>query len=168
MRPLAPRHGPRPETTSKIPHSQIDQQPVDSRYLDGVIDEAANWPGVSLGESGISVEGARALMLTDDATGGPAEAFMVGSEFCHGHAQGDHSLHLTLPVELARSGAEAGWLEPHFLALTGQLPPTHVMLYAPRDHDEAAIGLELVHTSYQFALGVLAWASTTAPSEDQS
>lgn len=163
MRPLPARRGSRPETTSKIPHSQLDQQPDDDRYLDRLLLEASRWPGVRLGPSGISVEGARALVLTDDVTGGPTEAFMVGREFCHGHAQGDHSLHLTLPLELARSGEEAGWLEPHFLVLTGQLPPTHVMLYAPRDDDEVAVALELIRTSYRFALGNRADSPTFAP-----
>ena len=159
--PLRP--GPRPGTTARIPHSQLDQQPADSRYLDRLLLEAVRWPGVCLSASGISVEGARALVLADDVLpGGPAEAFMVGREFCHGHAQGDHSLHLTLPADLAGSGAEAGWLEPHFLVSTGQLPPTHVMLYAPRDDDEVDVALELIHTSYEFALGTRADASTEA------
>ncbi|MFL6155858.1 MAG: luciferase family protein [Marmoricola sp.] len=163
MTTLMPRPGPRPATTAKIPHSQLDQQPSDSRHLDRVIAEASRWPGVEVGESGISVEGATALLLAEDMTTGPAEAFMVGREFCHGHAQGDHSLHLTLPLELAKAGEEAGWLEPHFLVLTGQLPATHVMLYAPRDDDEVDVALQLVRASYQFALGSRAEAPTTTP-----
>ena len=151
MSALAPRVGPRPMTTSRIPHSQLDQQPDDDRFLTAVLDQAGSWPGVVRGSSGISVEGAQALLLADGAPVGPAEAFMVGREFCHGHAQGDFSLHLTLPVEAATASREAGWTEPHFLVLTGQLPPTHVMLYAPRDDDEVAAALDLVRTSYDFA-----------------
>jgi hypothetical protein len=163
MIPLQARAGTRPTTTSSIPHSQRDQQPADSRYLDVVLAEAGAWPGVVHDRSGISVEGARALLLADGMPSGPSEAFMVGREFCHGHAQGDRSLHLTLPVELARSIEEAAWVEPHFLVLTGQLPPTHVMLYAPRDDDEVAIALEIVRASYLFASGSTAETSTSAP-----
>lgn len=163
MEALPPRSGARPETTSKIPHRQLGQQPADSQCLDRVIAAASDWPGVTQGESGISVKGARALLLDRDLATGPSEAFMVGREFCHGHAQGDHSLHLTLPVELAKYGEEAGWLEPHFLVLAGQLPSTHVMLYAPRDDAEVAVALEFVRASYQFALGNRAEIPTTAP-----
>src|SRR5687767_1875789 len=105
---MEPRPGPRPTTTSTIPHTQLEQQPADSKYLDALLAEASSWPGVVQGASGISVEGARALLLADDMPTGPTEAFMVGREFCHGHAQGDYSLHLTLPLALAESGEEAG------------------------------------------------------------
>ena len=152
MKALPHRAGSRPLTTSEIPHSQTDQQPDDDRYLRAVLAEAASWPGIVAGDSGISVEGAQALSLAEDLPAGPAEAFMVGREFCHGHAKGDHSLHLTLPLDLVEVIEAAGWTEPHFLALTGRLPRTHVMLYAPRDDDEVAVALELVHASYQFAL----------------
>ena len=49
------------------------------------------------------------------------------------HAQGDHSLHATLPPPLASEAERAGWAEPHFLVHTSQAPATVVMLYAPRD-----------------------------------
>lgn len=69
MTALPPRSGTRPETRSTIPHSQLDQQPADARHLDRLLAEAAGWPGVRLGESGISVEGARALILDKDLPG---------------------------------------------------------------------------------------------------
>ncbi len=150
-RTLPQRRGPRPTTTAQIPHSQLDQQPEDARLLDALLAEAGTWRGVELVESGISVQGARALSLGPGTPTGPVEAFMVGREFCHGHAQGDHSLHLTLPTHLIGEVEAAGWIEPHFLVLTGQLPSTHVMLYAPRDEDEAAVALDLVRASYGFA-----------------
>lgn len=153
MDALPRRTGPRPRTTSTIPHSQLDQQPADSRHLDVLLGEAGAWPGVDLGPSGISVEGARALVLADGVRTGPSDAFMVGREFCHVHAQGDHSLHLTLPPALVDACAEAGWTEPHFLVLSDQLPRTHVMLYAPRDEHETAVALRIVRLSYEFATG---------------
>lgn len=161
MPSLPQRAGPRPSTTSAAPHSQTDQQPADDRYLRAVLAAAATWPGVRRSESGISVPGAQALTLPD-VLDGPAEAFFVDREFCHGHAQGDHSLHLTLPVTLAAESEAAGWTEPHFLVLTGQLAPTYVMLYAPRDDAEVAVALTLVRASYEFASG-LTTAATTRP-----
>lgn len=151
MNALTRREGARPSTTSVTPHSQLDQQPADDRFLTAVLAEAGSWPGVVTGESGISIEGARALILADDVATGPAEAFFVGREFAHGHAQGDFSFHLTLPLDLVAEAEEAGWTEPHFLVLAGQLPRTHVMLYAPRDEAEAAVARGIVRASYEFA-----------------
>lgn len=151
MSTLSPRPGTRPETSIQIPHRQNDQQPADRAQLDALLGEAATWPGVRTGESGVSVEGAWALHLEDDLPAGPAEAFMVDREFCHGHAQGDYSLHACLPLDLAAEAERAGWAEPHFLVRTGQLPATVVMLFAPRDDAERAVVLRLVRASYDFA-----------------
>ena len=145
---LPARAGTRPRTTSEIPHSQIDQQPVDSRYVDDILAEAVTWPAVQEGPSRISVEGARALILDTNAE--PAQA-VVGQEFCRVHAQGDYSLHAILPLQLAGAAEQAGWAEPHFLVHTGQAPPTVVMLYAPRDEVERDVVLGLVRASYEFA-----------------
>lgn len=147
------RTGPRPVTTHAIPHSQVDQQPADGRHLTQVLDEAGTWSGVVRAASGISVPGARALLLADGLGDGPDEAFLVGREFCHGHAQGDYSLHLTLPPALALEAEQAGWVEPHFLARQDRLPRTIVMLYAPRDADEVAVATGLVRASFDFARG---------------
>jgi len=150
---LPARAGTRPLTTSTFPHAQVDQQPDDERHLDAILGEAAGWPSVRRTSSGISVEGSRALALDPHAAGGPADAFMVGREFCHAHAGGDLSLHATLPVPLAEHAVHAGWAEPHFLVRTGQCPPTVVLLYAPRDDDEREVVLGLVRASYDFARG---------------
>jgi phospholipase/carboxylesterase len=151
---LPPRTGPRPATTPRTPHSQVDQQPGDPSLSYELIDEAAGWPHVTQGESGISVEGARALVLdAGAAAGSPADRFMMGREFCHAHAQDDFSFHAVLPVELASLAEEAGWAEPHFLVRTGQLPPSIVMIYAPRDAAEQDVVRRLVRASYEYALG---------------
>jgi hypothetical protein len=148
---LPPRAGSRPDTSTNFPQCQLNQQPTDSRYVDAILAEALTWPAV-LGEpSKISVEGARALSLEGGTTAGPAEAFMIGREFCHVHAQGDYSLHATLPVPLAHAAERAGWAEPHFLVHTGQAPATVVMVYAPRDDQERDVVLSLVRASYEFA-----------------
>ncbi len=149
---LPPRVGPRPRTSIEIPHRQLDQQPGDSRYVDAILAQAMAWPSVQPQSSAISVAGARALALDVATAAGPAEAFMVGREFCHVHADGDFSLHATLPIPLAGAAECAGWAEPHFLARTGHAPATVVMLYAPRDGIERDVILGLVRASYEFAL----------------
>ena len=149
---LPRRAGPRPRTSAQLPHCQLDQQPGDSRHVDAILAEALTWPSVEGQPSVISVEGARALTLDAGRTNGPAESFMAGREFCHVHAQGDFSLHATLPLPLAAAAERAGWAERHFLVQTGQAPPTVLMLYAPRDELERDIVLGLVRASYEFAL----------------
>jgi hypothetical protein len=150
---LPTRAGPRPRTTSNFPHSQLDQQPADGRHVDAILTEAATWPSVVGELSEISVDSARALTLDSSIPGGPPEAFMVGREFCHVHAQGDFSLHATLPLPLAEAAERAGWAEPHFLVHTGRAPATVVMVYAPRDDSERDIVLHMVRASYEFARG---------------
>lgn len=159
QRTLTLRTGPRPRTSAEIPHSQLDQQPDDGRLVDAILAEAFTWPFVIGQPSEISVEGARALTLVPGTGSGPAEAFMVGREFCHVHAGGDFSLHATLPLPLAATARRDGWAEPHFLVEAGQAPATVVMIYAPRDELERDVVLRLVRASYEFALG---------PSSDRS
>lgn len=148
---LPDRAGTRPHTSSELPHSQLDQQPADSRYVEDILTEALTWTSVQEAPSRISVDGARALTLESDAAAGPVEAFLVGQEFCHVHAQGDYSLHATLPLQLATAAERAGWAEPHYLVHTEQAPATVIMLYAPRDTVERDVILRLVRASYEFA-----------------
>jgi hypothetical protein len=149
---LPQRAGARPRTTSELPHSQLDQQPEDSRHVDAILAEASSWPSVHAGPSAIAGEGARALMLDAGAAAGPKEAFMVGQEFCHAHGHGDSSLHAALPLPLAAAAQRSGWAEPHPLAHADQALSTIVMLYAPRDRAEQEVVRGLVRASYEYAL----------------
>jgi Family of unknown function (DUF5519) len=149
---LPTRPGARPRATDCIPHTQLDQQPGDHRGLEAILAEAGTWPHVDQQPSRIAVEGSVALVVSPDADTGPAEAFMVGREFCHGHAGDDFSLHATLPLAVAEAAERAGWAEPHYLVRVGQASPTVVMLYAPRDEAEREVILRLVRTSYEYAL----------------
>jgi hypothetical protein len=148
---LPPRIGPRPQTTPTNPHTQLDQQPGEP----GVIDELARrvfaLPGVVEHPSRISVPGARALTLADAEPTGPPEAFLIGREFAHLHPAPDRSLHAMLPPELAAAAVQAGWAETHPVARMGLIPPTAVMLYAPRDDAELAVVEALVRASHAFA-----------------
>lgn len=68
-----------------------------------------------------------------------------------------------LPVPLAAAVEQAGWAEPHFLVHQGVLPPTIVMLYAPRDEDEAQVVLGLVLSSYEHAMAAVTTISRAEP-----
>jgi Family of unknown function (DUF5519) len=63
----------------------------------------------------------------------------------------DHSLHAMLPTETVTEAVAAGWAEPHPVALRGLIPPTAVMLYAPRHETEMEVIDSLVRASHAFA-----------------
>ena len=148
---LPPRVGARPRTTPTNPHTQLDQQPTDSRLVEELARRAFALPGVVEEPSGISVPGARALVLATSEPAGPPEAFLIGREFAHIHPDPDHSLHAMLPTEMVTEAVAAGWAEPHPVALRGLIPSAAVMLYAPRDDEELDVIERLVGASHAFA-----------------
>jgi hypothetical protein len=145
------RAGTRPRTTPTNPHTQLDQQPADARLVQELARRAFALPGVVEEPSRISVPGARALVLAPGEPAGPAEAFLIDREFAHIHPDPDHSLHAMLPTETVAKAVEAGWAEPHPVALRGLIPPTAVMLYAPRDESELDVIEALLLASHGFA-----------------
>jgi hypothetical protein len=151
MPPLRTRAGDRPRTTPTNPHTQLDQQPTDLRWVSELADRVFALPGVLDEPSRISVPGARALILKPGEPTGPPEAFLIEREFAHLHPSPDHSLHAMLPLETAREAIDAGWAEPHPVALQGLIPRTAVMLYAPRDEEELDFIESLVRASHAFA-----------------
>lgn len=148
---LPARRGERPRTTQTNPHTQLDQQPVDAALVEELGRRLFALPGVVERPSGISVPGARALILAPGEPAGPPEAFMIDREFAHLHPAPDNSLHAMLPTETARAAIDAGWAELHPVARMGLLPETAVMLYAPRDEAELAVIEQLVEASHRFA-----------------
>jgi Family of unknown function (DUF5519) len=151
MPSLPTRVGERPRTTPTNPHTQLDQQPTDLRWVERLADRVFALPGVVEAPSRISVPGARALVLAPGEPEGPPEAFLIDREFAHLHPAPDHSLHAMLPTETVTEAVAAGWAEPHPVALRGLIPPTAVMLYAPRDEAELEVIESLVRASHAFA-----------------
>lgn len=148
---LPVRRGDRPHTTPTNPHTQLDQQPTDLTWVEELARRIFSLPGVIEQPSRISVPGARALVLPPEEATGPPEAFLIDREFAHLHPAPDHSLHAMLPAETVTEAVAAGWAEPHPVALRGLIPPTAVMLYAPRDEAELDVIEALVRASHAFA-----------------
>jgi hypothetical protein len=151
MPPLPRRAGERPHATPTNPHTQLDQQPTDLRWVEELAERVFALPGVLREPSRISVPGAQALILAPGEPTGPPEAFLIEREFAHLHPAPDHSLHAMLPPELVDEAIEAGWAEHHPVALRGLIPRTAVMLYAPRDEAELDVIESLVRASHAFA-----------------
>ena len=140
---LPARRGPRPTTHPANPHSQLDQQPVEAWVPRLLATTVFAIPDVVAGPSGVSVAGARALVLKEGRPA-PAGGFMTGREFAHLHPAPDHSLHVVLTVADAGSVVAAGWGEPHPLAGTVAVPRGLTMVYAPRDAEEVAVVTQIV------------------------
>ena len=151
--PLPRRSGPKPATSLGMPHQQLDQQPDHSSPRDALARRVFALPGVLEERSGISVPGARALVLEAGAARGPETSFMVGREFAHLHPSPDESLHMVLPRDVASAAIDAGWAEPHPLAARMHGPSIAVMVFAPRDDAEVDVVAGLVETSYRYATG---------------
>ena len=149
---LPQRDGLPPETTNKLPHSQVTQHGPDD-----VIQKLHDWcfalPSVANEHSGISVPGARALVL-HEGTECNHDAFIVGREFAHIHPHPDNgSMHVKFSAEDAKTVVDAGWGEDHYLVTQGHYPAGLIMVFSPRNDTELNVVKQIVAKSYTFATG---------------
>lgn len=149
---LPQRSGESPETTDRLPHSQLTQHGPDH-----VIDQLHKWcfslPNVTDAKSGVSVPGSHALVIRDGVECNDA-AFMVGREFAHIHPSPDNgSMHVQLPREAALEVIEKGWGESHYLVTQGFRPLGLVLVFSPRDDEELEAIKSIVGKSYEYAIG---------------
>lgn len=152
MPQLPVRPGPRPRTTPTNPHQQLDQHPP-PELIETLVQRLSALPGVIQRPSAISVPGARAFWLAPRDANGPAEAFMIGTEFAHVHPLPDGSLHVALPPPVGDAAIANGWAEQHPVARMGLIPGNVCMVYAPRDAAELDTIVELVTAAYNYARG---------------
>ncbi len=141
VRSAAPA-GAKPETTSTTPE-----------VYELLLGKAFDFPHAERRPSAISVPGAQALWLAEEVASARPEAFLIGREFAHVHPRYDGSMHMMLPPEAVDEVLAKGWREPHPMARRGLIPPTAVMVYAPRDAAEVEAILHMIGVSYRFACG---------------
>lgn len=156
MRPdsLPSRRGPRPLTDLGPPHVQLDQW-SSQEMCDALRGRCLELPHVRERVSRIARAGTCALWLPGTAARGPKAAFLHEGEFAHLHGPPGCSLHITLPDAHREAALRRGWVERHPIARAGMLPPTLVLVYAPRDSEELEVAFQLVQVSYRFARGEL-------------
>jgi phospholipase/carboxylesterase len=148
---LPERRGARPLITDHIPQSQrSDNAPADLQ--EQLFARLSALPGVTTGQSAISVPGARGIFLA--GARGPLDAFLVRSagEFAHLHPGEDGSLHLALPPVLAEDAVSKGWAVAHPLAGV-RLTPGMVLVYGPREDAELGVVAAIAETSHAWARG---------------
>lgn len=160
--PIPARTGPRPLTNKSMPHSQINVVPNPQVNAE-LFRRAFALPDVTNRPTVISVPGARALWLDESLPLAHPEAIVAGREFAHIHPDG--SLHASLSSERAREAIEAGWAEPHPMALyMGN--DGMVMLYTPRTPEELDVIFQLILDSYNFVTGRAVTVAEAAPHSD--
>ena len=147
---LPMRDGARPETTSGVPHIQIDILPV-PELSEEMLRQVADFPGVVLGATRVSLPGAVGFQLTSDVTIAQPQAIVGGREFAHLHPDG--SLHASLHPDTARAAIDAGWAVAHPWADQRTGWEGFVMIYTPMTEAELDVVLQLVRGSYTYITG---------------
>lgn len=146
---LPNRQGPRPETTPSAPHVQKTQRAPDD-VTNALARQVFALPQIEERPGAVAHPDERGLWLRDDLPKGPSDSFVGLREIGHFHPW-DNSLHVMLPPEMVDDAIEAGWAEIHPGALAGMAPRNAVMLYGPRDEDEADVLYDLIAASVRRA-----------------
>lgn len=144
------RDGARPDTTNGVPHVQIGVSPV-PEMSEEMLRQVAEFPGVVLGATRVSLPGAVGFQLTADIQIEQPQAIVGGREFAHLHPDG--SLHASLHPDTARAAIDAGWAVAHPWADQRAGWEGFVMIYTPIDKAELDVVLQLVRGSYTYITG---------------
>ena len=141
----------KPKITSTNPLQQQSQNPTTNVYE--LLLKAFDFPHLARRRSTSSVPSAQALWLAGEVAVARPEAFLIGREFAHVHPPYDGSMHMMLPLEAVDEVLAKSWGEPHPIVRRGLIPPTAVMVYAPRDAAEVDRVVQVIGASYRFACG---------------
>jgi hypothetical protein len=149
---LPGRKGARPSVAGIAPHRQSNQkssQEMHAKLTKAIHSMATSNPHLFEGTSCFEKHGTG--LFTKNS-----KRKTCGGEICHAHAS-DGSLHLTLHPADIKSMLEGGWGERHPLARGGWferfVPEGFVMIYAPRNDDELAVVLKIIHAATWFVEG---------------
>lgn len=147
---LPERKTPVPETTDGVPHVQIGVEP-DPVLSQKLLDRVAEFPGVTLGPTRVSLPGAVGFQLGDGMHLARPEVIVGGREFAHLHPDG--SLHASLDPQLAKEAVRAGWAISHPWAFQRENWDGFVMIFTPKTERELDVVVQLLEQSYTFVTG---------------
>lgn len=149
--PLPLRDGPPVQTSGRVPHVQIDVEPVASlnRQLYKL---AYLLPGLEEQPTIVSLPGAKGMWLKNHVPVEYPKAIVSGREFAHIHTDG--SLHAPLPYRRALEVEEKGWGELHPWANKRDGWEGLVMLYSATDERQLKVLIQLVTESYNYVTGL--------------
>lgn len=144
------RETPRPQTTPNVPHVQLGVN-VNADLAEQLLQRVAEFPGVTLGATRVSLPGAIGFQLSPDLPLARSGSIVGGLEFAHIHQDG--SLHASLDPKLAVAATEAGWAIAHPWAHRRAGWEGFVMIYTPTTEFELEVVTRLVESSYTFITG---------------
>lgn len=147
---LPQREGPRPETTNNVPHVQLALQSAPA-LKDEMLKRVAQFPGVSLGPTRVSLPGATGFQLAQSLKLAHPNVIVGAREFAHMHPDG--SLHISLEPNTAIAAIEKGWAVSHPWSAQRDGWEGFVMLYSPTTQEELAIVMDLIESSYIYVTG---------------
>ena len=146
---LPQREGPPVQTTPDIPHVQLGVQPVPEVRTE-LLRRVRSLPGLEIRPTIIGMWGTDGFWLRDDKLEHANEIFR-GREFAHLHPDG--SLHASLPPGRALEAIDAGWATAHPSAQFHARLAGFVMLFSPRNEDEAEVTFGLIVDAYNHFTG---------------
>lgn len=142
---LPERAGPRPNTSTELPHRQLDQNAPAAVHE--LLAQRMSTLHCEHGPSLVSVPGARALFLSGCSACNERFGFIRGREFAHLHPPGDGSLHMALSPDDVQEVLAKGWGEFHPWVHLGRVLPNVLMVYAPRNVPEVEVVASIVDAS---------------------
>lgn len=153
--PLAPaqkidlplRESARPQTTNSVPHVQIGVH-ANAELTAELLRRVAEFPGVKLGPTRVSLPGATGFQLEDSVKLARPNAIVGGREFAHVHPDG--SLHASLQPQTAQSAIDAGWAVLHPWSKQREGWEGFVMIYTPQTRQELEVVFQLIKGSYVY------------------
>jgi hypothetical protein len=148
---LPQRAGPRPRTTPRAPHIQLDQL-APPKLADALARRVFALPDVEERAGTVAHPNERAIWLRDGVPVASEDAFLGNREIGHFHPW-DGSLHIVLDPDLAEAAVEVGWAEVHPVAKAGLAPTNRVMLYGARDERDAEVLFGLIAAAVRRAGG---------------
>lgn len=141
---------PIPKTTSGVPHTQIGIS-ANHELSQALISHVAQFPGVNLGPTRVSLPGGIGFQFEDDLPLARPEVIVGGREFAHLHTDG--SLHASLDPEIAVAAIKAGWAVAHPWANQRAGWEGFVMIFTPTTAGELDVVKALIESSYSFVTG---------------
>ncbi|WP_216825914.1 luciferase domain-containing protein [Sulfitobacter sp. SK012] len=144
------RTTPIPQTTDGVPHVQIGVDAV-PELTEALLNYVAQFPGVSLGPTRVSMPGGIGFQLEEDLPLARPDEIVGGREFAHIHPDG--SLHASLNPDVALAAIQAGWAIAHPWADQRAGWEGFVMIYTPTTQAELDAVLHLVRGSYTYITG---------------
>ena len=147
---LPVRATPIPQTTDGIPHIQIGVDAV-PELTEALLEHVAQFSGVTLGATRVSMLGAIGFQLDDDIALARPDVIEGGRDFAHLHTDG--SLHASLSPDVALAAIDAGWAVAHSWAKQRAGWEGFVMIFTPSISAELEVVIQLVESSYSFVTG---------------